>query len=147
MGDTWCCHPLSPQTTERCHLQPSGTMLQALPASGLPKMLFWGLLLFPYLPQIFLVVGCWVFLLIPAWKTTGFDPLLLQLREQAASSRMHSRHREHKHLRCSHLGPAPSQAGWEIQLREWEHCCNSQTQGIGAHLTSTGHTSVWGPHV
>lgn len=61
MGDTWCCHPLSPQTTKRCHLQPSGIMLQALPASGLPKMLFWGLLLFPYLPQIFVVVGCWFF--------------------------------------------------------------------------------------
>lgn len=82
--------------------------------------------------------------MILAWRTTVFEPLLLQLQELGASSRMHSRHREHRHSRCSHLGLAPSQAGWEIQLQGCEQFCNTQTQGVGAHLTSTGRTSQFG---
>lgn len=63
--------------------------------------------------QIFVVV---LFLLIPAWKPRGLNPLLLQPQEPGARSRgpqQASEHRE-QHLRCSNLGlasPSCSQPG------------------------------------
>lgn len=112
-------------------------------------MHFWQLFLFPFLPQIFVLV---LFLLIPAWKPRGLNPLLLQLQEPGARSRgaqQASEHREQR-SRCSDLGLASlscSQPGRAIWLQGWQHRRLSQTQGAGARLGSAGHISAWGPKI
>ena len=77
-------HPRVPLTALPVPEGARGARLQLLPGSALVWMLFWGLFLFSFLPQIFGVV---CFLLIPAWKTTELDLILLLPQEPGARSR------------------------------------------------------------
>ena len=76
-------HPRVPPTALPVPEGQRGTRLQLLPGSALVWMLFWG---FSFLFSASNLWGCG-FLLIPAWKTTGLDLLLLLPQEPGARSR------------------------------------------------------------